>query len=151
VRADISNRAFTEALMRNDPLKYAIVLALSLMLGGAETFAAATAPSMPGATGAREAATTITGRIQPGATAIHPVPFERGREYRVRVMAISPNSALALQLFSPGGRELDRDANATRVAEVATIPSGRGRYEVEVTMARCPTETCAYRLVVLSR
>ena len=137
--------------MRNDPLKHAIVVALSLMLGGAETFAAATVPSTPGATTALEAATTITGRIQPGTTATHRVRFERGREYSVRVLAGSADAALSLQLFSRGGRELDRHANATRAAEVATIPSGRGRYEVNVTMARCSTETCAYRLVVLSR
>ena len=137
--------------MRNDPLKYVIVLVLSLMLGGAETFAAATAPSIPGATTAFEAATRITGRIQPGTTATHPVRFERGRKYRVRVTAVSPGAALELQLFSPGGRELDRDARTARATEVATIPSGRGRYEVDVTMARCPTESCAYRLVVLSR
>ncbi len=137
--------------MRNDPLKYAIVSALSLLLGGAETFAIAARPTMPTAAATRHHVATIDGRIEAGATALHRVAFERGREYRVRVEALAPGADVDLQLFSPAGHELDRDTSGQARPEVATVPSGSGRYEVDVTMARCPVERCAYRLVVVAR
>ena len=137
--------------MRNDPLKYAIVTGLSLLLGGAETLAASATPSMRDGVGFDRAATTITGRIAPGTTASHLVGLERGREYRVRVTAASRSTGIDLQLTSPGGRELDRDMSTASVTEVAIVPSGRGHYEVGVTMARCPTSKCEYQLIVLSR
>jgi hypothetical protein len=137
--------------MRNDPLKYAIVVGLSLLLGGAETLAASATPSMRDGGASDRAGATITGRIAPGTTASHLVAFERGREYRVRVTAASRSAGIDLQLTSPSGRELDRDTSTASMTEVAIVPSGRGHYEVDVTMARCPTSKCAYQLVVLSR
>ncbi|WP_239491272.1 hypothetical protein [Luteitalea sp. TBR-22] len=137
--------------MRNDSITSAIVIALSALLAAAETFAIATTPTAPGALTTRRTVATFDGRLEAGATAYHPVLLERGREYRVRVEAVAPGADVDLQLFSPAGREIDRAIGHGIRPSVATVPSGNGRYQVDVTMARCPVQPCAYRLVVLAR
>jgi hypothetical protein len=140
-----------EVSVRTDPIRSTIVIALSALLAAAETFAIATPPSLPPADGTARTVATIDGGLEAGATAIHVVPFERGRALHARLQAVAPGADVDLRLLSPTGREIDRAIGHGADPDVATAPAAEDRYLVDVTMARCPAAMCAYRLLVLAR
>ena len=91
---------------------------------------------------------TITGTLEAGATAVHRLRLERGVPAFVQLASVSPTGAIGLQFVSARGVALDRDFTDNARPGVATVPSGPGSYEVEVTMTACARSTCDY---VLSR
>jgi hypothetical protein len=141
----------TEDPMREFTIKHAIVCVLSLLLASAESFAIVTTP--PAARGARrlQQSAIVSGTLAEASTGTHYLPFARGREHRVVAVCEGRCDALTLELFSPSGRVLDRNASGARLPEVATIPSSTGRYRVDVTTSRCESARCTYSLVVFSR
>lgn len=140
-----------EIPVRTDPIRSTIVIALSALLAAAETFAIATPPSLPSGDGTSRTVATIDGRLEAGATAIHVVPVERRRALHARVQAVAPGADVDLRLLSPSGREFARAIGHGVHPDVSTVPSAEDRYLVDVTMARCLADLCAYRLVVVAR
>lgn len=137
--------------MYTSRLKPAIILSLSILLVTADALAGSGIPS-PAAPGRPlQRVAEQAGTLERGATGVHAVRFEYGREYRVVAACPGTCGGLTVQLFSPRGRELDRSQAPSPTADVATVPSGSGTYQVEVTMARCESETCDYSLTVLAR
>jgi hypothetical protein len=136
--------------MRDYTIKHLLVGVLSATLGGIDAYALATAPVVPASGQGR--AVVVTGTLTRGAAATHPMNFERGREYRVAALCpVGPCGDLTLRLFSPAGVELDRHEQRRTRDDVSTIPSGTGRYRVDVTMHRCASDACSYALVVQRR
>jgi hypothetical protein len=132
-------------------LHHAIVLSLSVGLATADIMAGSGIPSPVAAGRPLHVVAEQTGTLARGATGVHAMRFENGREYRIVAACRGTCGGLTVQLFSPGGRELDRHQRASQRADVATIPSGSGTYEVEVTMARCESRSCDYSLTVRNR
>jgi hypothetical protein len=83
-------------------------------------------------------------------TAGHAIALERGREYHVAARC-SGGCAVTLQLFSPAGREVDRDLTRHASPEVAVVPAASGRYRADVTMTGCAIHLCTYTLAVFVR
>ena len=129
----------------------AIVLSLSIGLATADIMAGSGIPSPVAAGRPLHVVAQQTGTLERGATGIHAMRFENGREYRIVAACRGACGGLTVQLFSPGGRELDCHQRASRTAGVATIPSGSGTYQVQVTMARCESRSCDYSLTVRKR
>ena len=129
----------------------AIVLSLSIALGTADMMEGSGIPAPVAAGRSLHVVAEQTGTLERGATGVHAMRFENGREYRIVADCRRTCGSLTVQLFSPSGRELDRHERAARTADVATIPSGSGTYQVEVTMAGCESERCDYSLTVLNR
>lgn len=138
--------------MRDYPHTHTIAFVLSVALCGTDILAGSRQPDA--ATGRDRrfvAVASLDGSLTAGATGLHGVAFERGREYHVVATCATTCGDMTLGLFSPRGAEIDRAGRAAAMPEVATIPSSAGRYRVDVTMARCPTGACGYTLQVFAR
>ena len=123
--------------------------ALTLLLMATETMTVATRPSSPRHEGALAQVGTYASSLRSGETAIHTIPFVKGREYRLTA-ACGKGCDVDLHLFSPRNREIDRHVSG-KATEVATIPSTSGTYHAEVRMAACPIQPCDYTLTVFAR
>ncbi len=138
--------------MRDHPLTHTIAFVLSVALCGTDIVAGS---RLPDTTTARDRrfiqVATLDGSLSPGSTGLHELRFERGREYHVVATCATTCGDMTLGLFSPRGAELDRAGRAAPMPEVATIPSGAGRYRVDVTMAHCAASACGYTLRVFAR
>jgi len=123
--------------------------AMTLLLMAAETMTIATRPDPAREPDALARVGVISSSLEAGATAHHPVAFEKGREYHV-VGTCRSGCSIELRLYSPTGREIDRHIGSG-TPEVAVIPASSARYRTDVTMKACPITPCAYTLDLLVR
>ena len=136
--------------MRAIAITHAIAVALSICLASAASLTVNATPEAR-SRGRLQRIGTATGALEDGATGTHLLPLTRGREHRVVAACEGACGDMTLRLFSPAGVELVWNTAPAAIPEVATVPSGTGRYRVDVTMARCAAARCGYSLIVFAR
>lgn len=126
------------------------VITVTVLLCAADTLTSASRPAATERAGAFHQVDNRASTLARGETAMHYVALASGREYHLSARCDDGCDA-DLQLFSPAGRELDRDISRVRPPDVSVVPSGTGRYRVDVTMRACGHDSCDYSLAVLTR
>ena len=129
--------------------RHLAAITLTMLTMAADTLTSAPAPRDTFRVGGLESVGAYASSLAPGQTAIHAVPFDKGREYHLTATC-GDGCDVALRLFAPSGSELDRHV-AARKPEVAVVPAASGLYRVDVAMTACPAALCAYTVTVLAR
>ncbi len=136
--------------MNDFTIKHVAVVSLCTLLGSGDAIAHSS-QSVRTASDRADVTRGAVFRSGKSPSAFHGVWLTRGRPCRIVTTCRAERSNVEMILFSPHGREVDRDLRRDGRAEVDTIPIASGRYRVEVIGAPCDTVGCQGQFAVAER